>query len=362
MPSLPFIDPDIRRAQTPPSSFYRDPAAFALAMEAAFLPAWHLLPEALTLPHRAGSVLPAVLAPGSLDQPVLLVRSEGGLHCLSNACTHRGNRVVTSPACLRHLRCAYHGRRFHLDGTFASAPGFEGAVDFPSPSDDLPPVPFQRSLGLPFASVSPRETLDSRLAWVRKRVGWLDPERFHFDPSSTREYELPIPWALYCDNYLEGFHIPFVHPGLQAQLDPQEYPVLLFPGGTVQVGIASSGETAFTLPPHHPDGVREVAAWYFWLFPNLMLNYYPWGLSVNVVEPMGPERTRIRYLAWVRDASLRNRGAGANLDRVELEDQEIIRETFRGLSSRFYGRGRYSPAHETGVHHFHRLLVQAMAG
>jgi choline monooxygenase len=128
----------------------------------------------------------------------------------------------------------------------------------------------------------------------------------------------------------------------------------------VQIAEARDGETAFELPAGHPDAGRRVAGYYFWLFPNLMLNFYPWGLSVNVVEPVAIDRTRVRFLAWVGNAALRDRGAGADLHAVELEDEEVVESVQTGVRSRLYDRGRVSPTREAGVHHFHRLLARAL--
>jgi choline monooxygenase len=92
-----------------------------------------------------------------------------------------------------------------------------------------------------------------------------------------------------------------------------------------------------------------------------MLNFYPWGLSLNLVLPLGPERTRVSFLSFVHDETLRGTGAGADLHRVEMEDEEIVESVQRGVRSRLYDRGRYSPRRETGTHHFHRLLARTMA-
>ena len=108
------------------------------------------------------------------------------------------------------------------------------------------------------------------------------------------------------------------------------------------------------------DG-SSIAAYYFFLFPNTMLNFYPWGLSLNVVVPLAVDRTRVVYRAWVSDRSRRGKGAGGALDRVELEDEAIVEQVQKGVRSRLYDRGRYSPARETGVHHFHRLLAGMLA-
>jgi hypothetical protein len=74
----------------------------------------------------------------------------------------------------------------------------------------------------------------------------------------------------------------------------------------------------------------NIAAFYYWLFPNLMLNFYPWGLSLNVVYPLGPERTRVSFLSYVWDEARRQSGVGADLHRLEMEDEEVVESVQRG--------------------------------
>ena len=85
------------------------------------------------------------------------------------------------------------------------------------------------------------------------RVGWLPLHEAVFDPSRSRDYLVKANWALYCDNYLEGFHIPYVHAALAGALDYGEYRTELFPWSNLQVGVASGGEDVFDLPPSSPD-------------------------------------------------------------------------------------------------------------
>ena len=259
---------------------------------------------------------------------------------------------------LPSLRCRYHGRRFALDGRFHSMPAFEGVEGFPSPADDLQEVPAGRYRQFLFGSAAPAMPFDDWIGPVRERMDWLPIEKFDLDPAASRSYWIDANWALYCDNYLEGFHIPFVHPGLKDRLDWSAYETETFPYGSVQLGVAAPGEPGFDLPPGHRDRGRQIAGYYFWLFPSTMLNFYPWGLSVNLVEPHGPERTRVRFLSYVFRPKLRERGAGAGLHRVEMEDEAVVASVQRGVRSRFYDRGRYSPTQEVGVHHFHRLLAR----
>ncbi len=152
-----------------------------------------------------------------------------------------------------------------------------------------------------------------------------------------------------------------MHAGLADALDYSAYRTDLFAWSSLQVGIARDGDDVFELPPGSPDRDQRVAAYYFWLFPNLMLNVYPWGISVNIVSPLDVDQTRVTFLSYVWDASRLDRGAGAGLDRVEREDEAVVESVQKGVRSRLYDRGRYSPSREQGVHHFHRLLARAMA-
>lgn len=357
------IDARIERASTPPSRLYHDPGVYALQQERIFARAWQLLPGAERV-RAPGHVLPQTLLPGCLDEPVVVTRDQQGtLHCLSNVCTHRGAIVVEGEGHVNTLRCRYHGRRFALDGSFQHMPEFDGVEGFPAPSDSLPRLPLAGWGPLTFAALDPAVRFDEWIAPVQRRVGWLPLDEHRFDAGTSRDYLIDCNWALYVENYLEEFHIPFVHgTSLAGALDYESYRTENYEWGSLQLGVAKGAEPAFRPPAGHPDEGERIAAWYFWLFPNLMLNFYPWGLSLNLVQPLGPARTRVAFMSYVYDAALRGAGAGADLHRVEMEDEEIVESVQRGLRSRLYDRGRYSPRRETGTHHFHRLLERNLTG
>ena len=355
------IDPDIRRARTLPAWVYAEPSLHDEIRERVFARSWQLVADTERV-RVAGQTHPFTLLEGCLDEPLLLARDRSdALHCVSNVCTHRGNLVCEHAGVETALRCRYHGRRFHLDGRFQAMPEFEETADFPSDADDLPRVPFGTWGPFVFASLAPAHGLDAALGDVRERCGFLPVERAVFDPTRSRDYLVRANWALYCDNYLEGFHIPFVHAALSDALDYGAYRTECFGLSNLQVGIASGGEEAIEPPPGHRDHGQRIAAYYWWIFPNTMLNFYPWGISVNVVKPLAVDRTRVSFLAYVWDPARLDRGAGAGLDRVEREDEAVVEGVQRGIRSRLYDRGRYAPTREQGVHHFHRLLAEWLA-
>jgi choline monooxygenase len=220
-------------------------------------------------------------------------------------------------------------------------PEFEGVVDFPSEADNLTKVPFAERAGFLFASLDPADSFDAFVSGPANRLDYVEPEGLKL--YSTKEYEVQAHWALYCENYLEGFHIPFVHRSLNEVVDYGTYTTETFRYSSLQTGLDEKG---------------AVAGRYLFIFPNMMFNFYPWGISVNVVEPLTPKTSRVRFLTYVSNEKELGSGAGADLHRVELEDEEVVESVQKGIHSRFYDRGRYSPTREQGTHHFHRLIAE----
>jgi len=213
-----------------------------------------------------------------------------------------------------------------------------------------------------FVSMNPVESFHD---WISSVEGWLDflpTNDLVYDPSATRRFNVAANWKLYLDNYLEGFHIPTVHKGLARTLDLSEYRVELLRGGSVQIGIASDDGPVLPLGADHPLAGQQVGALYFHLFPNTLLNVYPWGLSVNHVNPVGPMESEVIFERFIWRAELQGQGAGGDLESVEMEDEAVVEATQRGLRSRLYERGRYAPKHEAAVHHFHRWWAGKMEG
>lgn len=331
------IDHDIRKAATLSSEFYLDPKFFELSKEKIFERSWHFLCHE----SEVESLRPSMLLPGVIDEPVLIARDGDGLRCLSNVCTHRG-KILVEEACKANLiRCGYHGRRFSLDGKFLSMPEFEGVENFPSVSDDLKRLALANWNGFLFTSIDPKDDLAAFIGGADSQIDF-DTE-IPLALTAKREYTVSAHWALYCENYLEGFHIPYVHKGLNEIVDYGTYTTETFRYSSLQTGFDAAG---------------NVAANYLFIFPNLMFNFYPWGVSVNVVRPVTPIETVVEFLTYVSAPSKLDQGAGADLHCVEMEDEAVVESVQRGIRSRYYSHGRYSPTREQGTHHFHRLIAE----
>ena len=347
------VDKDIRVAKTIPSEFYHSKEVFR-NLKSMFNKNWQFVGNTDLL--ETCNVHPGIILEGMLDEPYILTKDRSRIKCLSNVCTHRGNIVCKEACDTKTLVCGYHGRQFSVDGKLKFMPEFEEVENYPGPGDDLPEIETDFWENMIFVINDKKGELSELTGPMADRMGWLPLDEFRFRPELSRSYEINANWALYCDNYLEGFHIPHVHKGLNRKLNYDEYHTETVEKIVLQIGIGKDGEATFELPEGHQDRGRNIAAYYFFLFPNMMFNFYPWGLSVNVVEPAEPARTRIQYLTYVWKEELRGKGAGSDLDKVELEDGEIVESVQKGVMSQSYDRGRYSPAREAGVHHFHLLL------
>ena len=352
------INPEIKKAETLPASFYKDAGTFEALKEKVFLSSWQWVGDEHQVPHPQ-SVHPFVLLDGYLTEPMVLTKNKDEeISCLTNVCTHRGNLVALHSGKSRKLTCFYHGRRFNLKGEFEYMPEFNDAEDFPRPCDNLHQFPLRKFGPLLFAGLNPSFDFQQVINKMNERIGFLPHDNFTFDASLSQDYLVHANWALYCDNYLEGFHVPFVHPDLNAVLDYGSYTTEVYEYCNLQIGYTDDAVEVFDLPEDHKDYGKNVAAYYYWVFPNMMFNFYPWGLSVNIVKPLDMNRTKVAFLSYVLDPTKLNKGAAQDIDKVQREDEFVVEQVQKGVRSSFYKAGRFSPTREQGVHHFHSLLAR----
>jgi choline monooxygenase len=354
------VDPDIAKAKTISTDIYLKPENFELAKEKIFARSWQFIGDT-DLAKDPGWVTPVNLLENYVNEPLLLSRDKDGtLHCLSNVCTHRGNLLVEKPCKVNDIRCKYHGRRFNLNGSFLSMPEFKEVQNFPGEDDNLFRLPLFQWEKLLFTSLNDNITAKDFFGEMVDRVSWMPLNEFYYRPEHSRDYIIEANWALYCENYLEGFHIPFVHSGLNALIDYGNYTTELYKYSSLQIGLAKDEDIIFDIPQSSRDHGKKIAGYYFWVFPNMMFNFYPWGLSINIVRPMDVSKTKVSFISYVWDENKLRQGAGADLHQVEMEDEDVVQNVQKGIRSRFYKHGRYSVKRETGTHHFHRLLAQFM--
>ena len=324
--------------------------------ERIFARTWQLVGHESSL-RNPGDFLSARVA----SEEVVLTRDAAGtLHALSNVCRHRAGPVVRGSGCRRTLQCAYHGWTYALDGRLLATPEFEGVLDFDRARVELPRFRVETWAGFVFVN------LDRDARPLTDVLGEMVPETERLRLSALGfykrlDYEIACNWKVYVDNYLEGYHIPHVHPGLFEELDYNAYRVDVRESHSRQHAPIRS-RSQDSLYRRNLDEGAAPEALYYWLFPNLMLNVYPDNLQTNVIVPLGPERTLTRFEWFVPDPDrpgLEEEFAKslAFSDLVQQEDIAICEDVQRGLHSRTYETGRYSVRRENGLHHFHALVA-----
>lgn len=351
------FEPDLAVARTLRSDWYHDPQLFEREKRRVFARTWQVV-------GRTNQVrLPGEYFTCSVADEDLVVTRAGSLHALSAVCRHRAGPVARGSGQRKSLQCGYHGWTYSLDGQLQTAPEFEGVHGFDVSQICLPSFRVEEWGGFVFVNLSrDGAPLADTLGAIPGETRRLPLDRMSL--YRRTDYELACNWKTYVDNYLEGYHIPLVHPGLFKELDHSAYRVETYGGYSRQrAPLRPRGQDAL-FGRSLKDGAPAEAL-YYWVFPNLMLNLYPDHLQANLVLPLAPERTLTRFEWYVLDPT--RAGVAQEFERsfafaeqVQREDIAICEAVQRGLRSRTYASGRYSVRRENGVHHFHGLLAKYM--
>jgi choline monooxygenase len=303
------------------------------------------------VPSRLGALAATVAG-----RPLLaIVDPRGEPRAFHNVCRHRGGPLAPKAGAPGVLQCRYHGWTYRTDGSLLGTPHFGEREALDPARLALPPVAVETWEGQVFVSLAPDgrrpASLAVQLAGLGARLGDSAPGELRF--ARRASYDVRCNWKVYVDNYLEGYHVPHVHPELMALYDFRRYRSELYEAWSLQVGPLSDEPSVYSA------GGGE--ALYAFLFPNFMLNVLPGRLQTNRVVPLGAERCRVDFDYYFSDVA--SAGAAARIeadlafsDLVQRQDVEICERIQEGLASPAYDRGRFCAAMEAGVHHFQELL------
>jgi len=351
------IDPDIERAWSLPAAFYTHPSVLESEREKIFGQTWQVVGHCHQL-AKPGDYFTVEVH----GEPLLLVRGSGGeLRGFYNVCRHRAGPPAEGSGSRKLFRCGYHGWTYGLDGSLIRAPEFEGQLDFRPERFALTPVRVEQWLNLIFVNLDANaEPLAKSLGVFPKQV-----ERFNFAGMKLfhrRTYDMKCNWKTYVDNYLEGYHLPSVHPGLNRELDYGAYTVEPF-ARHVRQSSPIRGAQPGDATPRRYQVCEDLTTDYFWIFPNWMLNCYPDNVSLNIVLPLGTDRSRAIFEWYLPEEAFDSKTARDSVDfsdQIQIEDIAICETVQKNLHSRSYERGRYSAKQEQGVHAFHRMYAETM--
>ncbi|MCA1556922.1 MAG: Rieske 2Fe-2S domain-containing protein [Acidobacteria bacterium] len=352
------FEENLSKASTPPARWYTDAPFLEVEKARIFSRTWQLVGRTEQI-RESGQYFTATIG----DEPIVVVRGmDERLRAFSNVCRHRAGPVAAGEGTRKSFRCGYHGWSYALDGQLINTPEFDGVENFSRQDNCLPEFRVETWGGLVFVNLDVNAALlDETLGEIPARVGHRSFEMMR--PAARRDWLVNCNWKVYVDNYLEGYHIPIVHPSLNRELDYEEYRTETGRFYSIQHSPIRR-ERATRLQVDEKSG--ETEAQYFWIFPNLMLNVYPDNYSTNLIVPLDEKRTMTIFEWYFTDAESEETQEAVRRtvefsDEIQLEDIAICEAVQRGLRSSTYRQGRYSVLRENGVHHFHGLLTEFLA-
>lgn len=342
----------VARSETIPSAWYVDPRFHAVDQEWIMARTWQGVGHG-SMVAEPGQYFLATVA----GNPIVVLRDgDGVVRAFYNVCRHRGGPLAIEPAgCVKALTCQYHGWTYRLDGTLRGVPQFDRTELFDKRDYGLVPVALEAWHDFLFVNLTPADAppLADVMAGIAERIV---PNRLETKRLVRRlDYDVAANWKVYVDNFLEGYHIPHVHPELNRSLDYLSYRTEVAEWHNLQHSPLKA-DNVYT-----GDGGE---AFYYWIYPNFMLNVLPHRVQVNLVVPTAPDRCTVIFWYYYDDPGAPGRAAQIEADIgysdvVQREDQEICARVQAGLGSRAYDRGRFSVEMESGVHHFQQLVKRS---
>jgi choline monooxygenase len=324
-----------------PASYYVEPRWAEAERACVFAPGWHFIAHLSQLAEPGDHVVAE-----AAGVPLLAIRGhDDAIRVLHNVCRHRAGPLATQDGrAARLLRCRYHGWSYGLDGRLVAATDLPPDCDIDPSRICLPEARNHVWHGLLFAATG---AVPDAAAWLADVASPPD-DLVGLRHVARDVYELDCNWKVYVDNYLEGYHLPHVHPALNRLLDYRRYATALGRWHSVQ----SSPLDAVAGP------YRAGEARYVFLYPCTMLNLLPDRLQTNRIVPLAPQRCRVIF-DYYAAAEVADDAVAADRrfsDGVQREDQEICEAVQRGLASGSYHDGPLNPQREAALAHFHALL------
>jgi choline monooxygenase len=342
----------LNQAYTIPAPWYVDSRIETLERANVFGRNWQAIGR-LDQVAKPGDFFTATLA----GEPIVVARgNDNQLRAFYNVCRHHAAAVVTeAQGHAAQFRCPYHGWTYGLEGALKGTPEFDGVCQFDRAQNGLVPITLSTWEQFVFVNLDPQAPpLEQHLGSMIAQVKPLKLGSLNF--YERRSYELNCNWKVYVDNYLDGgYHVPHLHKGLNSVLEYVNYNI----ENRERYSIQSSPVKAGNEDADASATRRGAMAYYLWLYPNFMLNWYEGYLDTNLVLPLSTSRTLVIFDFYFSEDSSKeyNAQSVSVSDRVQIEDVDICEAVQRGLNSRAYQAGRLSVRREAGEHLFHRLLA-----
>lgn len=366
-----------------PNDAYLNPAFDRAERDAVWRTQWIAIGFAGDVP-RKGTVFPVDIA----GMPLVMVRGrDDQVRVFHNVCRHRGMKLVDQPGRTGSvIRCPYHAWCYKLDGRLDQTPhvGGVGVNSHASvQSDELGLVEVRSAVwhGVVMCDLSGRAPdIEEALADVTARWPEFAEAEFHVAGADSHiALTVDCNWKLAVENFLESYHLPSIHPGLNSYSRIEDHELVTGEGR--QDGFGSHGGQVTLVYTAQLDGdgrgfprapglskTWDTRGEYIAVYPNLLFGLHGDHWYGIVLIPDGMERTRERIQIgyFTEEAATGDSFADlrvANRDLWEVvfkEDIEPVRRMQEGRHSPAFDGGVLTPVLETTTRHFHKWTAEKL--
>jgi choline monooxygenase len=347
------FEPNVARASTLDASWYLDPAVYERELQRIFARTWQAVGRVGDL-AKAGDFITADAA----GEPLVIVRDQQDrIRAYYNICPHRAGALARGQGNRKTLQCLYHGWTFGLDGSLLRVPGFDGTENFDQSCHGLREVCVETWGPYIFVNLDD-DAAPLAAMWgdAFRHTSGIDFEQWRL--VERCEYLINCNWKVYLDNYAEGYHVPMAHPGLNREMDLNDYYVDTYRFYSTQWVPVKAGDRGNRAKRRYTNPQPGDKICYHVVFPNFMIDTYPDNISVNILKPVSVDQSLLTF-EWYFNDTVSADAMDSMVkfaDEVQYEDIEICEYVQTNLKSRAYNRGRFSARHENGVHHFQGLV------
>ncbi|MDE2304075.1 MAG: aromatic ring-hydroxylating dioxygenase subunit alpha [Gammaproteobacteria bacterium] len=356
-----------RPARALPAWVYEHAGLHRLELERMLLPSWQIACHVNSIP-MVGDYVTLDLA----GESAIVVRDRGGvIKAFHNVCRHRGARLLDgSGHCRGTITCPYHGWSYRTDGSLLAVPARESFPLLERERHGLKELRTETVFGFVFVAFAgdPPSIARSFAPFAAELAPYRFESMVPLGPITYEEWE--VDWKIAMDNYLESYHVPIGHPGLNRMFTPDYEDQSHVPGIARGVSWMRTQESSRwsermyqRLAPRVVDDLPPTLrnCWRFYsLLPNIGIDVFPEQMDFFQVIPRGPGRCVIRSALFGREdarpqmRTLRYLSNRINKE-VNAEDRRLCSRVQRGLRSSSYEPGPLSGI-ERWMLEFHDLL------
>jgi choline monooxygenase len=314
--------------------------------------------------------------------PLLVVRDrQSAIRVFHNVCSHRGMKLVEEARRSNGLiTCRYHGWCYTSEGSLKATPHINGEGNHQDENFDrelhgLKEIRTHLFAGLIFVNLSgDAADFSTFIKPVTDLWHEFDLDKYgHGGSDSSWEIVLKGNWKFAQENHVDGYHLPFVHPGLNSYSPLRNHYPLVLEGSASGQGSEGQdhagviGDDPLPMNTDLSEPWQHGKAEFLSIYPNIMIGVQADHYWTVHLIPISADQTFERMdLYYYGDGATDSKYSAlrtANRDRmleIYEEDRDMVEGMQRGRKSSAFNGGALAPAMDQPAHCFNRIVARAV--